>query len=378
MSNNVIRKYFKFLIIILISFIFGLESFSQTATAWPNYRGSNILNGITHSKFETPMKLSWSVKIGDEIKSSPIICENMIYVGSMDGTFYALDLSGKIVWKYKAESSIEASPIFIKKTVIIGCSSGKVYAFDYKNGTLKWTYNTDAQVLGAANWSTDGNNIQILIPCYDFCLHSLSLESGKLNWKCKTDNYLNGSPATDNKIIVAGGCDSYLHIINAKSGKETGKVNVGTYIAESPALSDNLAFVGDYDGNFICIDISKKTIKWKFTNPKISPFLSSPAVDNDRVIIGSNDKKVYCFNKQTGKILWTYQTYGKIDSSPVLFKDKVVICSGDGIIHFISLIKGEKLYTYEVGTSIKSSPAIIDNVLVVAGKDGKIYTFKGK
>jgi outer membrane protein assembly factor BamB len=118
-------------------------------------------------------------------------------------------------------------------------------------------------------------------------------------------------------------------------------------------------------------------IKWKFTNPNVNPFLSSPAVNADKVIIGSQDKKVYCFNKQTGKILWNYQAYGKIESSPVLMKNKVIICSNDGIIHFISVETGKKLYTYELGIAMKSSPAIINNFMVVAGKDGKVYAFKG-
>ena len=325
------------LIYILTTCLISTFSYAQTATSWPNYRGTNILNGVSHSTLNTPLKLLWSYKTNDEIKSSPVISENMIYIGSMDGSLYAFN----------------------------------------KSGNLKWKFKTNGQIMGSANWVSDGTTIQILVPSYDFNLYSINLDTGKLKWKCETENYLNGAAATDNKTIVIGGCDSYLHIIDAKSGKKIKNIGIGTYVAESTAIAENLAFVGDYDGGFTCVDIVKNRIKWKYSNPKATPFLSSPAVNIDKVIIGSHDKKVYCFNKQSGKIQWTYQAYGKIESSPVLLKNKVIICSNDGIIHFISLDSGKKLYTYELGISMKSTPAIINNFMVVAGKDGKIYAFKG-
>ncbi|HRZ98309.1 MAG TPA: PQQ-binding-like beta-propeller repeat protein, partial [Paludibacter sp.] len=106
-------------VITLFFLLFSVCSFAQTGTAWPNYRGNNVLNGISHSTFNTPIKLLWSFKTGDEIKSSPVISNNLIFIGSMDGQVYALNLAGKVKWKFKAESSVESSPIVIKKTVII-------------------------------------------------------------------------------------------------------------------------------------------------------------------------------------------------------------------------------------------------------------------
>lgn len=367
----------KCIFLILSMFFSAFHLVSQTASTWPNYRGTNVLNGVSHSTLHHPLRMLWSFKTGDEIKSSPVISGNLVFIGSMDGYVYAIHKMGNVKWKFKAESSIESPPIVIRNTVIVSSSSGLVYALDEYTGMLKWRFRADGLIMGSANWMTDGNGIQILVASYDFSLYSLALDTGKLIWKYQTDNYLNGAAATDNKKIIIGGCDSYLHIIDASNGSGIAKVEIGTYVAESGAISGNLAFVGDYDGGFTCVDLLKNKVKWKFTNPKGAPFLSSPAVNAHSVFIGSHDKRVYCFDKQTGKVRWTYKTFGKIESSPVLLRDKLIVCSNDGVIHFINPQSGKKIDSFDLGVAMKSTPAVIDNFLVVAGKDGVVYAFEG-
>jgi outer membrane protein assembly factor BamB len=349
----------------------------QTETSWHNYRGNNILNGYSPSSFKPPIRLAWRYKTGDEIKSSPVIAGNMIFIGSMDGYLYAINTSGKLQWRYKTEASIEAPPLFVRNTVVVGSMDGTVYALEASTGKLKWKFKTEGQIAGGANWMTDGTGIQILVPSYDYNLYSLDFETGKMRWKTETNNYLNGTAATDNRRITIGGCDSYLHVIDSSNGISLGKIDIGTYVAESSAISGNLAFVGDYDGGFTCVNLNTYRRQWKFENPRMTPFLSSPAISGEKVVIGSHDRRVYCFNKSDGKILWTYTTFGKIDSSPVIIRNMVLIGSNDGILHFINLTNGKKISTYEIGVAMKSTPAIVDQLMVVGGKDGYLYAFTG-
>jgi len=349
--------------------------FARTADNWPIFRGNTVLNGVSHSRFNPPLKLLWSYKTGDEIRSSPVVADNKVFVGSMDGHIYALDLSGKLLWKFKTETSVEASPIVIKKTVVAGSQSGVVYALDHRSGELKWSFRTQGQIVGSANWFTDGLGLRVLVASHDFNLYCLDLESGNLIWTCETGNYLNGTPATDNRRVVIGGCDSYLHIIDAR-GKVLAQLEIGTYVAESAAISGNLAYVGDYDGGFTCVDLVGMKQQWRFDNPRILPFLSAPAVNDKLVVIGSHDKRVYCFDKFSGELLWTYQAYGKFESSAVLIGNRVLICSDDGIIHLLAAETGKALYTYELGLPIKSTPALIDGLMIIGAKDGGLYAFE--
>ena len=63
-------------------------------------------------------------------------------------------------------------------------------------------------------------------------------------------------------------------------------------------------------------------------------------------------------NRADGQPVWSFATRGKVDSSPVVCGDKVVVGSDDGRLYVVSLDKGKELWSYEIGQPIESSPAV--------------------
>ena len=59
-------------------------------------------------------------------------------------------------------------------------------------------------------------------------------------------------------------------------------------------------------------------------------------------------------------------------------KDKVVVGSDDGRLYMLSLEKGTELWTYEVGQPVQSSPAVAGGRVVIGSDDGRVYCFGGK
>ena len=55
--------------------------------------------------------------------------------------------------------------------------------------------------------------------------------------------------------------------------------------------------------------------------------------------------------------------------------DKVVIGSDDGRLYLVSLKDGKDLWSYEIGQAIESSPAVADDKIVIGCDDGTIYCF---
>ena len=153
-------------------------------------------------------------------------------------------------------------------------------------------------------------------------------------------------------------------------------MEVATYVASSVAVEGNMAWVGDYDGQFSRVDMAKGSISWKWADPKVKlPFLASPALAGNFVITGNHDKNIYCFDKNTGKKVWNYNTGNRVEASPVIYGKKVIAANMRGDLFQLNLNDGKVVWKYELGSAIISNPAVVSNKIIVAASDGTVYCF---
>ena len=83
-------------------------------------------------------------------------------------------------------------------------------------------------------------------------------------------------------------------------------------------------------------------------------------------------------DRQTGKRLWAFRTRAEINSSPVICGDKVVVGSNDGRLYMVKLADGKKVWSYDLGDSVESSPAVAGGLVIVGCSDGRVYAFGPK
>src|SRR5207249_5194401 len=133
----------------------------------------------------------------------------------------------------------------------------------------------------------------------------------------QSSNYVNESPAVAGGQTVFGGCDAMLHVISLGNGQQVKEVEAGAYIAGSVALADERAYFGQFENEFLCVDLKEGKKAWSFHDRNF-PYFASPAVTTDRVVFGGRDKLLHCVKREDGKPLWSFATRGKVDSSPVI------------------------------------------------------------
>jgi len=357
----------------------GLRA-ADASSDWPMFRGNPRLTGVTEARIPAKPALRWTFKTGSEVKSSAAIVDGRVFFGSGDSNCYCLKLGdGSRLWTFASDGPIDSSPLVLDGRVYFGTANTNFYCLDATTGRELWKYGLDEKVLSSPNWIQlpGGKKRQVLIGCYDFNLYAFDAISGKTNWVYATGNYINGSPAIGDGVTAFGGCDAIIHVLDVVAGRKVKEIEAGAYIAASGALVDDHLYVGHYENAFLSVNLKEGKIDWTYRDRSF-PYLSSPAVTSDRVIVGGRDKRLHCLNRSTGEPVWTFPTRGKVDSSPVVTGDTVVFGSDDGRIYQVSLADGRELWNYEVGQPVQSSPAVVEGHLVFGAADGVVYCFGDK
>lgn len=352
---------------------------AQTGSCWGNFRGDPALTGVSSASLPEKPEMLWNFKTDDGIKAAPVACNGIIVVGTVSGNLYAINEDGTLRWKIITDNSIEAPALIVNGVVYVGNLDGGLYAVDLEKGAIKWTYQTDNQIMGSPAYYRKGNQEVLMVGSYDYYLHGIDPATGEGLWKYETNNFINGSCALYAGMAVFGGCDGYLHMVDGITGISKVSMEISTYVASSATIAADVAFVGDYDGRFSAVDLLDQRVKWVFENKEANlPFIASPAVSDQHVYIGNRDKFVYCLNKNNGELVWKYNTGSRVDASSVVVGKRLLVANMRGDLILIDRESGSPKWTYELGTPVNANPAVVENRIYVAGEDGRIYCFGKK
>jgi eukaryotic-like serine/threonine-protein kinase len=235
-------------------------------------------------------------------------------------------MSGKLLWKFETGNAIEAPALLLNNVVYIGNLDGLLYALDLNSGKKLWEYETDNQIIGSANWWSDGKSTYIFVGSYDFYLHCVDAKTGQVKWKYESDNYINGAAACYNGKVMFGGCDGFLHIVDVTTGKLDKKIDVASYVAGSATVENDKAYIGDYDGRFFQVDLktNKTNWVWEHETTKLQ-FIASPALLGNRVLTANHNRFLYTVSiKIPAKNCGNTIPVVRVEASPVIVKDKVI------------------------------------------------------
>jgi outer membrane protein assembly factor BamB len=71
----------------------------------------------------------WSFSTEHQVTGSPIIYEDSLYCGSVDGYLYCLEYrTGRLRWKFQTSGPITGTPIAMDGIVYVGSNDHRLYA----------------------------------------------------------------------------------------------------------------------------------------------------------------------------------------------------------------------------------------------------------
>lgn len=218
--------------------------------------------------------VQWKFKIKAPILASPIISENLVYIGSLDSILYAVDIkTGVEKWRFRTKGEIRSNVCIEKNDLYLNGGDGNLYALQKSTGKLRWTFHTKGEKK------------------YDFA------------------DYFHSTPVLKNSILYFGSGDGNLYAVQADSGKMLWSFNAGNIIHTTPAIDNDKIFFGAFDGKVYALQLSNGALIWTFKTVghryfPIGEVQGSPAVFNNLVFIGARDYNVYALDQNKGFCHW--------------------------------------------------------------------------
>jgi len=192
---------------------------------------------------------SWVYPTGGEVNSIPVVVDGIVYVGSTNGNFYALDAAnGHLRWSYPT-GSVESRPAVVGGVVYVGSGDLKVYALDAANGHLRWSYLT-------GYWVDSGPAVAdgvVYVGSDDHKVYALDAANGHLRWSYTTGDFVDSSPAVAGGVVYVGSDDTKVYALDAANGHLRWSYTTGGDIYSSPTAAGGIVYVGSTDGNLYAL-----------------------------------------------------------------------------------------------------------------------------
>jgi outer membrane protein assembly factor BamB len=350
------------------------DTVAASNASWPLSRGDAQATGVARSPVPEQLELLWKFAAGNAMEATPAIAEDRVFIGDLDEKLYALNLhTGAKLWEQPGKLGYPGGPAVKEGRVYVGDGDGVFRCFAADTGTPQWEFATEAEIVAGANFFGD----LVLIGSQDARLYALHATTGELAWKLQIDNQIRTlSTIAEDRAFVAQ-CDGKLHVVNLADGKIVASVALEEPNTTScPAVLGDRLFFGTEEGAVLAIDWRAARIAWSFRAPQQSQaYRSSPAVDQNLVVIGSRGKRVQALAPASGEELWSFATKNRVDGSPVIAGDSIFVGAADGRLYRLDRRTGQGRWQYECQGGISSGVAIAEGKVVVATDKGYVYCF---
>ena len=173
------------------------------------------------------------------------------------------------------------------------------------------------------------------------------------------------------------------------------RFRTGARVLSSPAIADGVLYIGSSDRYLYALNAADGALKWKFATR--GAIASSPAVDGGAVYFTSADGSLYAVDAAGGKLRWRFQTDGErrftapgihgaiprtetmpdpfdlFLSSPAVVDATVYFGSGDHNVYAVDAASGKLKWKFATGNVVHASPAVAGGAVYIGSWDRYFY-----
>jgi outer membrane protein assembly factor BamB len=223
-----------------------------------------------------------------------------VYLGSADGRVYALNgTSLEKEWEFKTGGKVWSTPAIEDDTLYIGSFDKKLYALNVSDGTEKWAFETEGAIISTPLVYED----IVCFGSFNRYLYCLDTAGGSLKWKFMADSWFWAKPVIYDGIIYAPCLDGNVYILNAETGSEAaGAIDLGSPVSSSPVLVGDKIIIASDEGKVFAIDASNNQLRLL---TELEETVNAPLCASEGVVyVYTGSQNLYALNVESGAKLW--------------------------------------------------------------------------
>lgn len=222
-------------------------------------------DGSLYALDDTDGSLLWAFTTGHYIWAQPLVTEDIIYVGSMDHSIYAISKNGEALWSKEMAGAVVSAPVLSQDgNVLFAGSIGKHFvAMDSASGEEIWSFEAEDSIWGVSllvdstiYFADSGGN-----------LYALDSDSGENLWRVGFAGSVIGGLAEipDGMVLATGNGVMRAYDFD---GKPLWESTLTGEIFQAPAVHDEYIFVGTIEGDNLVYGFNLSGVQLWSTTPE--------------------------------------------------------------------------------------------------------------
>lgn len=336
------------------------------------------------------------------LAASPVIGDGKMFVMDTEGVVHAFDAgSGAPLWQasfdvkgHGASSVFGGGASYDGGRVYITTGLGVVAALDAKDGKEIWRVKPAGPLRGSPTIALNA----VYVMTQNNEIYALNAADGKLLWNESGSLGQAGvfgvaAPAVGQGTIVAGYSSGELVAYRYENGRGlwsdalartslSTSVGVLTDIDADPIIDRGRVFALGQGGRMAAYELVSGQRIWELNLAGIS----TPAIAGDWIFVLTDESKLLCIARTTGKVRWVtqLQRYKNVEkrkdpfywSGPTLAGGRLWLTNSRGEVYSASATDGSATFFTKLGDAITHAPVVAGQTLYVMADDGKISAFR--
>lgn len=169
-------------------------------------------------------------------------------------------------------------------------------------------------------------------------------------------------------LVLAAQINGPLKAFDANTAEAAWVFETGNTVFGQPQVDaqNGRLYFGSSDKQLYALDINGLFLWSVKTADNV---VTRPLVYQDRLLVGGEDRNIYCVHHGSGRIINQIPTNGSIVSSPAAVGSTAVIGSDDGGVYGIDLDRCTQKWLFDAGGAVEAAIRIQDDIVFVTGRN---------